>query len=504
MADGRVRDHRDARGDTSLTCDVVVVGTGPGGAAVGRALAEGGANVLLLEEGPAYPNFRPNLLHVNRYHMQEGGTMVARSRSAMMPIAAGRGVGGGSLVNSAICWRTPDSVLASWTELLGGDDRFAPAHLAPVFDEMEALIEVGETPDAIAGENNRIIVRGAAKLGLPGGLLRRNTPRCQGCGLCNTGCPVGGKSSVDRNLVPMAQAHGATVQADAWVDTLRVRDGRAAGVSAEIRDPETRVPVGRLEVTAGKVVVSAGGIGTPRLLHHAGLADRLGPVGRGLHVHPGNAVLGTCTERVTMWSGATQAAYFEDPALPGVLPHTLSAPPATLLLIQGKVGAEAKAGLAELPYICGCVVMISDKGEGRVGARPDGRADIGYTFDPHDVERIKAGMVATARVLLAGGADRVFAPVHGVGVHTDADSFAAALAPRGIHDFTLYASHPMASCRMGADPATSVIGPSGEAHGLPGLYLADSSIFPTSLGVNPQLTTMTMATVLGRRIAAGA
>jgi choline dehydrogenase-like flavoprotein len=250
------------------------------------------------------------------------------------------------------------------------------------------------------------------------------------------------------------------------------------------------------------VFVCAGGVGTPRLLHHAGLAGRLGPVGRGLHVHPGSAVLGICDHEVKMWTGATQGAYFETDALPGVLPHTLSAPPEALLLILGKVGAAAKASFATLPHLCGCAVMISDKGEGTVGAERDGRAKIAYDFDPNDVERIKDGMVETARVLKAGGARELLAPVHGVGVHEDVDGFAAALAPRTITDFALYASHPMASCRMGVDRATSVIGPDAQTHGLPGLYLADSSIFPTSLGVNPQLTTMTMATAIGRAVAA--
>ena len=429
--------------------------------------------------------------------------MVARSTDAMMPIAAGRGVGGGSLVNSAICFRTPDAVLEGWTVRLGGDDRFAPAALRPVFEEIEALIGVGVTDEAIAGENNRIVVRGAAALGLPGGLLRRNTPGCQGCGICNYGCPVGGKASVDRNLIPLARAAGAVVQADVRVDRILVASDRAAGVVGQVRHPDTQDPVGTLTVRAPRVVLAAGGIGTPRLLHQAGLADRLGPaVGRGLHVHPGNAVLGLCDHEVRMWTGATQGAYFEDPALPGILPHTLTAPPAALMILLGHVGPDAKAAMHQLKHYCGCVVMVSDTGEGTVGARSDGRAAITYRFAPHDVERIKAGMVQTARVLLAGGARRLLGPVHGLGVHDNVDSFAAALAPRHIRDFTLYASHPMASCRMGVDPTTSVIGPDGQAHGLAGLYLADSSIFPTSLGVNPQLTTMTVATVLGRRLAA--
>lgn len=494
------RDFREALGDTTLSCDVVVVGTGPGGAAVGRVLAAAGRSVIFLEEGPATPRFRPNLATVNRYHMQEGGVMVARSRDAMMPIAAGRGVGGGSLVNSAICWRTPDTVLESWVGLLGFDTSFSPAKLAPIFDEIESIIEVGETPDAIAGENNRIIVRGAQALGLPGGLLRRNTPHCQGCGLCNYGCPVGGKASVDQNLITLAERSGANVYADVHVDTIIVSGGRAAGVEGNVRNTDTHEIVGRMRVEAKDVFVCAGGVGTPRLLHRSGIASQLGPaVGRGLHVHPGNAVLGRCDHLVQMWSGATQGAWFEHPDLPGVLPHTLTAPPGALLVLLGRVGLEAKAQLQDLPYLCGCVVMISDHGEGTVGVHSDGRADISYRFHEDDVQRIKAGMVQTARVLLAGGARSVFAPVHALGEHSSAESFEAALSPRTIHDFTLYASHPMASCRMGVDPATSVIGPSGEAHGLPGLYLADSSVFPTSLGVNPQLTTMVLGTAIARR-----
>jgi choline dehydrogenase-like flavoprotein len=306
-----LRDHTDATGDTELQADVVIVGTGPGGAAVARALAASGRRVVMVEEGPARPRFRPNFTHTSRYHMQEGGAMVATSTDGMMPIAAGRGVGGGSLVNSAICFRTPDHVLEEWVPRLGGDRRYGPEALAPVFDELEGILQVGVTRDEVAGENNRIVVRGAQALGLPGGLVRRNTPGCNGCGICNFGCPVGGKASVDRNLVPMARADGAVVQADTKVHQILVRDGRAAGIVGRVHHPDTRQTVGQLTVHAPEVFVCAGGIGTPRLLHHAGLAERLGPaVGAHLHVHPGNAVIGICEHPVKMWSGATQGAFF--------------------------------------------------------------------------------------------------------------------------------------------------------------------------------------------------
>ncbi len=497
-----LRSWADAQGDITLTCDVVVVGTGPGGAAAARVFAEGGASVVLVEEGPALPVFRPNMTHTMRYHMQEDGMMVARSAS-MMPIAAGRGVGGGSLINSAITFRAPPIVLDGWKDRLAGDDGFSRANLDPVYDEVAAIIGVGVTSAVISGENNRLIARGAAALGYPGGLAPRNTPHCSGCGLCNTGCPVGGKGSMDKNLLPMAMAKGAIIQADTKVREILVDKGRAIGIRGVVHHQDTREEVGRLTVMAGRVVLSAGAVGTPRLLHGCGLAARLGEhVGKHLHVHPGNAVLGRCDTPVNLWRGATQGAYFEIPGHPGILPHTFSAPPGATLVLLGKVGQDAKKAHELLPYLCGSVVMVSDHGDGTVNVRSDGRADLAYTFADDDVERIKFGMVETAKVLMAGGAKEVMGLVFGVGWHSDVDEFAAALKDRRIEDFGLYASHPMGTCRMASDPAEGVVRGDGRTHGLEGLYVADASIFPTSLGVNPSLTTMALCTALARRMMA--
>jgi len=478
------------------TADVVVVGAGPGGSAAARQLAAAGMKVVVLEEGPTTSRFRPNFGQTMRYHMQEGGGMVAQG-SAIVPIAAGRGIGGGSLINSAICFRTPDYILDKWVSLLG-DERYSPAALAPIFDELEELLGIGPVTEETAGKNNELIVRGTKIKGYPGGLIRRNTPFCQGCGLCNYGCPINGKASVNFNLLPEAVNDGAVIQADVKVDRVLVEGGRAVGVSGVAHHPDTREPGGRVTVRAPRVVLSCGAIGTPRLLHLTGIADVVGPgVGDGLHLHPGNAVMGVCEEDIYLWKGATQGAFFEDPErLPGVLPHAFTAPPeATAVTLLPMMG-DMKSAFELMPKLCGMVVMISDKGEGSVGAFSDGRARITYSFDKNDVERIKAGMVATAEVLLAGGAKQVFGIVHGTGFCDTAEELEAQLSDRSIRDFTLYASHPMSTVRMGRD-----LDAGGQSVGLPGLYVADASVFPTALGVNPQVTTMTMGTVIGRSIA---
>ena len=485
--------------EKTLTCDVVVVGSGPGGGSLARVLAEAGVDVLVLEMGPKKSNFRPNYANVSRYHMQEGGTMVARG-SAPMPIAAGRGVGGSTLVNSALSFRAPRYVLDGWAEKLS-EPALSWDAMQPVYDEVSRIVGVQMTREKVSGVNNNIIVRGVEKLGLQGGLAPRSTPGCVGCGVCYFGCPSRGKASTNLTFLPRAVSAGARIQAEVEVREVLVEGDRAVGVAGVAIHPETGAEGGRLEVRAKHVVISAGAIGTPRLLWRAGLGERLGPhCGEHLQVHPGSTIIAKCDFEVEMWKGATQGAYFHHPDLPGVLPHTFNAPPEACLVAAGFVGDRFQEGLKLLPNLCGMLLMVSDKGGGRVRAFSDGRADITYTFADEDVQRIKEGLVVVARVLQAGGAGELYVPIHGVTPSQTPEELEAKLQDRTIRDFTLYAAHPMGTCRMGTDIDDGVIDGSGRAHGLPGLWVADASVFPSSLGVNPQLSTMALGTHIGRRL----
>jgi hypothetical protein len=255
-------------------------------------------------------------------------------------------------------------------------------------------------------------------------------------------------------------------------------------------------------VRAQHVVLSAGAIGTPRLLWTCGLAERLGPVGDGLHIHPGTAVLAASATPIEMWKGATQGAYFHVPGMPELLPHTISLPPEAALVALGMVGDRLAEGLALLPFVAALGIMISDKSTGTVRAHADGRAKIEYDVVDGDLDVLKRGCVAGAAVMLAGGASWVTCAIRGAERTTDPMALGEAIAHATVRDVTMYAAHPMSTMRMGLDPRTSVVDSSGFAHGLRGLSVADASVFPTSLGVNPQLTVLAVCTQLGRRLLA--
>ena len=480
--------------DRDLRADVCIVGAGPGGSASARVLSEAGLSVIVVEEGPKASNFKTSQAHTARYHMQEAGTMLARGPTPFL-IAAGRGIGGGSLINSALCFRTPDAVLRHWDELL--DEDWSPETLSPVFEEMEELLGVGPpSSDHAAGKHNVLIAEAAKRLGYAGGLAPRNTPGCVGCGACNFGCPVNGKATVNLNLMARAVQAGARIQAETRVQSVDVEGRRVVGVSGRMHHPDTGASGGRVRVRARHTVLSAGAVGTPRLLHHCGLAEELVEVGEGLLVHPGSAVLALFDEEVDVFQGATQGCYFHDPELPGLLPHTWTSPPEVVSMLLAPHYGSIKATFGVLRRIGGVLALVSDHGHGRVGAFPDGRADISYTFDPHDIEQILEGMILCARVLLEAGATELYAIAHGVPATGDLELFSRAMRAASIRDFVLYSSHPMATCRMGR-----TIDGGGHARGVEGLSIHDASVFPSSLGVNPQLSTMTVSTVLSRRLA---
>jgi choline dehydrogenase-like flavoprotein len=492
---GRTLTHADFKTDERVSCDVAIVGSGAGGAAVAWALTALGLRVALLEEGRKFEpeELVPKPSWAYRHVYAERSTRIMMG-SAFIPLPGGRAVGGSTLLNSAICFRTPPKILAQWkTEQ--GIAWADPSTLNPVFEEVEKEIGVAKTDPTQARGNNLIFKLGADRLGLPGDFISRNAPGCVGCGLCNLGCPIGGKGSVDRNLVPAALERGAALFTSARASRVNVRGGAAVGLEAEILDPLSEQPLRRLSIDARKVFLCGGAIGTPLFLLRQGVANSSGMVGKNLHVHTGTGVIARFPQLIDAWDGVTQGYYVE---LEDSILETFSSTP-DLYYMQSECFTKP---LETLRHLASCGCMIGDESAGQVTIGLNGRSAISYEVNAADRRRHARGCRMIARIFFAAGAAEVQLPFHGGSAVSDAAAFDRLCRDDvTAQQLTLYASHPMGTCRMGANAKSSVVAPSGETHDVRNLYIADASIFPTALGVNPQITVMSAALTIARAAA---
>ena len=285
--------------------DYVVVGTGAGGATAARILAGAGHEVILLEEGKrlAMGEQPRELLHAMRHAFRDGGTAVARG-PAPFPLLQGRVVGGSTAINSGIIWRLPEPVRQDWITHRGLGDLLDENGLDDAFSRIETELGIADTAEDVMGGNAKVLRAGAEALGLKGQPTARNAPGCKGAGRCLQGCPNRAKQSMDVSYIPRAMRDGARLHALCRVERVRVEGGRAVGVVGSRLDPDTREPVGRLEIRARRgVIVSAGAIHTPAILRRSGVR---GLAGDHFMAHPGTAVVARFPDSIGMGHGATQ------------------------------------------------------------------------------------------------------------------------------------------------------------------------------------------------------
>lgn len=494
---GAILRGRTLTGDQRLGADVVVVGSGAAGAVVAAELAGAGRRVMVLEEGPHVPPVETERLRPSeslRKVWRDGGMTAAigLGDSPVINVTMGRCVGGSSVLTGGVCFRTPPAVLQTWAQERGLPDLSERA-LEPLFEYVEEAIHVETVPVEMRSRSTALWAEGARRLGIEVKPTRRNTHSCVGAGLCNFGCPHGARLGVDRNFLPRAVASGATVLSDCLVDRLIIEGDRAVGVRGRLLDERGRRGA-RVEVRAPRVVVAAGAGHSPLLLRASGVGRRSGQVGRNLTLHPAFRMLARFDERVDGWRGALQSAWSDAWEHERITMMSVFVPPAVVLAAVPGFGPRFTNAARQLPHLAMFGALIHDEGGGRVLRVPGGREPLMvYRMDRRDRAAIPAVVRHLGEVFLAAGARELYLPILG---HepVDADAFRRLDLERvPARRFECSSQHPLGTCRMGADPATSVVDPRGRAWDVRGLHVVDGSILPTSLGVNPQLTIMTMA-----------
>jgi choline dehydrogenase-like flavoprotein len=495
---------------SSIEVDYVVVGSGAGGSVAAAVLAESGAKVAVLEEGGHYTRRDFNMQESWAYPAlyQDHGNRATDDLA--ITILQGRSVGGGTTVNWTSSFRTPEPTLRLWAERHGVRGLDA-ATLAPHFEAVEKRLDIGAgNPDDV-NANNRKLQEGATRLGWQPELIHRSVKGCARLGTCHLGCPLDAKRSARTTYLADAVAAGAQVYADCRVKLVETDRGRVRAVTADVLDRASDRPRARLVAYARRgVLLAAGAINTPALLLQSKAGLDSGLVGRRTFLHPTVPLIAFYDQPIEAFYGAPQSVsvhhFAERGAQVGYFLETAPTQPMLSALAMPGFGDAHRRMMERLPYVQATIALLIDGHQddpgGRVEVNGDGRARLHYPMHPSLRQAAVSAIRDMARLQLAAGAREVVT-LHEtpIVIRSEADLARIAEAPFGPNLHTMFSAHQMGGSAMGEDPARSVVDSRGRHHAIENLWIVDGSIFPTSLGVNPQLSIYAHARLFATEIA---
>jgi choline dehydrogenase-like flavoprotein len=485
-------------GDLVTRAEVCVIGSGAGGAVAAAELAAAGRDVVLLEQGHHWTarDFTQREDEMLPRLFEEAG--MRQTADGGVTLLQGRNIGGSTVHNLCYAFRTPPAILRLWREEHGLTS-LSEAALEPSFRRVEQQLKVKPIRPDEVNALNALLRSGAEALGWSGFVTQHNRENCVRAGYCVLGCSYDAKQSMLVTYVPRAERAGARIYANARAERIEVERGRVRRVLGRVvgHDGEPR---GAIEVVAPVVVLAAGAVGSPDLLLRSGLG---GPqVGRHLHLHPSVLAAGFWDEPIHAYRGIPQSYYVDefidlerDPHTGYVLMPISGFPVLSAVNLPG-FGRRHSALMRDYAKMGGLLVLLHDRSEGRVesGASPS-RPRLSYALEPGDRRLLTQGLRHCAELLFAAGARRVVLPyLDGPRVLERGEDLAEIESRElDVGVVPLASTHPQSTCRMGADPGSSVVDAFGACHGLQGLFVADMSVFPTSLGAPPQITTAALA-----------
>ena len=502
--------------DARLDADVAIVGTGAGGGTAADILSAAGLSVVMIEEGPLATSSDFRMREADAYPQLYQESAGRKTGDKAINILQGRCVGGGTTVNWTSSFRTPVATLDYWRSAFALEG-FGPADLAPWFERMEQRLSIAAWTIA-PNENNDVLRRGAQALGIAAGTIRRNVEGCWNIGYCGMGCPTNAKQSMLVTTIPAALERGATLLTRARAWRLELLPGRSEHVgalacialNASGTDPTPR----RITVRARAFVAAGGAIGTPALLLRSGVPDPHGVVGKRTFLHPTVVSAALMPERVDGFAGAPQTIYsdhFLATPLEGPIGFKLEAPPIHPVLAATTLpgfGPSHAQWMDRLPYMQVIIALMRDgfhpdSAGGRVRLGDDGTPVLDYELNDYFWDGARRAFAAMAEIQFAAGASTVM-PVHASGVRfarwPEASAGIATL-PLAPLVAPVVSAHVMGGCPLGPDVRLAAVDPSGRYHHLENLYVIDGSVFPTSIGANPQLSIYAVAAKLATGLA---
>lgn len=507
-----LRVHAPEEVGETLDADVVIVGSGAGGATAAYELAKRGREVLILERGPYVEPREFTENEVEMVGRLYGDGVLQQTQDFRFTVLQGSCVGGSTTVNNAVCFPPPDPVLARWNDPAGHDAGLDLGALSASVAAVEADLDVHRQDEALLNRSGPSFVEGAAVAGmspdqLDVDVVRANIRDCVGCGYCNIGCAYGRKLSMLDRTLPRAQAeHPGRVKivAECEVERLRTLSGRPARVV------ELRARLGaerrRVTVRANTFVLSAGAIASSYLLLRSGIGGLLGlgprlPVGRGLSFNMGAPLTAEMGEPVRAFEGL-QISHYGIPSQNGFVFETWFNPPAAQAVNLPGWFEQHFENMLAFDRLMAVGVLVGTASNARVTRAPTGGPGISYRPRREDLRTLARGLRMLGELLFAAGAKRLMLSTWGydeLRSRAQLDRIDAIVADPDY--VTLGTGHPQGGNALGSSPRRGVVGPDFRVHGYNNLYVCDASVFPTSLTVNPQLTVMGLAHYAAQGIA---
>ncbi|MGE0802988.1 MAG: GMC family oxidoreductase N-terminal domain-containing protein, partial [Lautropia sp.] len=485
----------------ALTADVVIIGSGAGGGITAEVLARHGLRVLIVEEGPLRSSRDFRMREADAYPDLYQESLARKTADKAITILQGRCVGGSTTVNWTSSFRTPPATLAFWQQRHGLVE-FDAARLTPWFDEVEARLGIADWP-LPPNRNNDLLRLGAARLGIPAGAIRRNVRQCANLGYCGTGCPTNAKQSMLVTTLPAALDRGAALLTRTRAERFVWSGRRAAGLVLQPLAPDGLGRRGApVTVRASHYVIAGGAINSPALLLRSALADPAGAIGARTFLHPTVVSAAIFADRVDGYAGAPQSVavdhFLEADPIDGPLGFKLEAPPIHPLLFAstlhgfGRVHAERMQQFAHTHALIALLRdgFHPDSTGGRVRLAADGAARLSYPLDDLIFDGARRALIAMAEIQFAAGAKTVFPVDERLGGFERIDDARAALRALRLRPLLtrVLSAHVMGGCALDPDPARGVTAPDGSLHQADNVSVHDGSLFPTSIGANPQLS----------------
>ncbi|MCK9382297.1 MAG: GMC family oxidoreductase [Sulfuritalea sp.] len=485
--------------DRDDEADVVIVGSGAGGGIAAEILAKSGLRVIVVEEGPLRSSADFHMRESEAYPALYQESAARKTADKGINILQGRCVGGSTTVNWTSSFRTPPGTLDFWQRQFGLAD-YTPEALLPWFEMVERRLSIGAWP-VPPNANNELLRTGASRLGIATQVIRRNVNGCWNLGYCGTGCPTNAKQSMLVTTLPAALELGATIYYGLRAERLTLAGDKVTGLECVAMDAAGIHPKAtRVWLRAKHFVLAGGAIGSPALLLRSAAPDPSGQLGRRTFLHPTLVSSALMESVVDGHAGAPQSLYsdhfLDNLPIDGPLGYKLEAPPLHPVLFATTLQGFGEGHAALMKQFRNAQVLLAllrdgfnpaSRG-GQVRLRDDGTPLLDYPLDDVVWDGARRALLTMAEIQFAAGAKKVYA------VHEECtgwDNWAAAKEgiarlPMKPLAMRVVSAHVMGGCAMGTDAGKSVVDPRGRHHQLGNLTVADGSLFPTSIGANPQ------------------